>query len=106
MASSILSDLRRSLVGLGALLLFASASAIAVEISDVARRKAEAHFRVAEAYYGAHAFDQAVAEYLRAYQLAPLPALLFNIARSYRQANDPLNALKYYQRYLEEDPRG
>ena len=45
-------------------------------------------------------FAEAAKEFEKAYQLAPAPALLFNIAQSYRFANDCAAAASYYRKFV------
>jgi len=49
-------------------------------------------------------YDKAIADYQSAYQLKPLPTLLFNIAQANRKAERYQDALTYYERFLKEDP--
>ena len=53
-------------------------------------------------------YSEAIALYLRAYQAAPLPALLYNIASVYdKRLQKHARALEYYERFLasaEADP--
>ncbi|HEV7557067.1 MAG TPA: tetratricopeptide repeat protein [Kofleriaceae bacterium] len=44
--------------------------------------------------------------YLDAYRLAPLAQLLSNIGTEYKQANKPVEALKYFCKYLDIEPTG
>ncbi len=44
--------------------------------------------------------------YLAAYNIAPLPLLLSNVATEYEQLKKPVEALKYYCKYLEAEPDG
>lgn len=41
---------------------------------------------------------------LEAYELKPVPALLFNIARSYEKAGESAKALTFYRRYRDSAP--
>src|SRR5262249_50079772 len=51
-------------------------------------------------------YDQAIASYQAAYELAPRPGVLFNIARAYHKKGDAKQALEYYRRYLADEPNG
>jgi len=62
---------------------------------------AKAAFRQGRAYYEAGAYLDAIKEYRRAYALAPLPLLLFNIGQAYRLKGDKARAITAYQRYLK-----
>src|SRR5262245_32736376 len=74
--------------------------------SSDAKRKAKAYFKQGKAYQDAGAYDDAIAQYRSAYDLVPLPELLFNIGQSYRLKADKGKAVEYYRRYLEAVPEG
>jgi tetratricopeptide (TPR) repeat protein len=65
---------------------------------------ARAHFATGLGYYDSGRYAEAVREFLEANRLSPLPALLFNIGRTYDRAGDPPEAVRYYRRYLEAAP--
>ncbi len=44
--------------------------------------------------------------YLQAYAIVPLPVLLSNIGAEFQQSSKPVEALKYFCKYLEADPTG
>jgi tetratricopeptide (TPR) repeat protein len=44
--------------------------------------------------------------YLQAYNIAPLPLLLSNVAAEYEKLNDSVQALKYFCKYLDAEPDG
>ncbi|MBA2544391.1 MAG: hypothetical protein H0V17_32410 [Deltaproteobacteria bacterium] len=48
-------------------------------------------------------YDQAIVSYKAAYELAPVPGLLFNLAQAYRLAGDCANAALMYRDYLQLD---
>jgi tetratricopeptide (TPR) repeat protein len=89
-----------------ALALLVSGGALAQPVSNDARRKAEAHFRAGDDYHRRGKYGQAVDEYLAAYDLAPLPLLLYNVAQAYRLKGDRRKALQYYEKYLAAEPNG
>src|SRR5262245_54914867 len=82
--------------------LFAHADPVSEEV------KAKANEYVAKGLASQEAgdYDAAIGFYSSAYQLLPHPVLLFNIAQAHRLAGRIDQALGYYQRYLDEDPRG
>ncbi len=59
---------------------------------------------IAKSQAGDHA--AAIELYLQAYNIAPLPLLLSNLAAEYQQAQKPIEALKYFCKYLEIEPTG
>jgi tetratricopeptide (TPR) repeat protein len=84
-------------------LLLAAAPALARPPSEETL-KSKAHFKQGQAFYDSGQFAKAVDEYLAAYQLTPLPPLLFNIAQAYRMSEQWEKAAEYYRRYLEAAP--
>ncbi len=49
-------------------------------------------------------FEKSIVAYKAAYKLKPDAALLFNIAQSYRLANDPTSAAFFYKSFLRNRP--
>lgn len=47
-------------------------------------------------------YPASLAEFRRAYELAPAPQVLFNIARVHRQLQNYVEALRHYERYQQE----
>jgi tetratricopeptide (TPR) repeat protein len=89
---------------LAALLLLASAVAGRPAAAARSGGEAAAHFeRGAKQYDLAH-FEQAIAEFEKAYELAPSAILLFNIAQCHRHLGNKERALFFYRRYLEQAP--
>ena len=73
------------------------------------REQAKIHFKAGSALLHLGEYDRAIAEYLAAYHLLPLPDFLFNIGQAYRLKGPPgdrQQAAKYYRQYLKEQPDG
>lgn len=68
------------------------------------RAKAKAAFARAVAAEERKDWKTAVDEYLDAYELAPHPDVLFNVAVVYEKLDDARQAATYYGRYLEGSP--
>jgi tetratricopeptide (TPR) repeat protein len=66
--------------------------------------KAREHFAAGQAAYEAGRYQQAIAEFLAGYRIAPRPGFLLNIAQSYRKARQPKEALLYYRTFLKVSP--
>jgi len=66
--------------------------------------EARQHAAKAKVHYDLGEFEKAAEEYTIVYRLRPLPALLFNIAQSYRQAGQYEKAKQFYKAYLRESP--
>ena len=95
-----------SLVGL-ILLLALTGAAVALaqprasRPSTKALATAKSHFKQGKAYQEAGAYADAIKEYERAFQLAPLPELLYNIGQCQRLVGEKQKAIAAYQRYLD-----
>lgn len=59
---------------------------------------------IAKSQAGDH--ETAVDLYLEAYTIIPQPLLLSNVGSEYQQMKKPVEALKYFCKYLEADPTG
>jgi tetratricopeptide (TPR) repeat protein len=75
--------------------------------SSASLEEARQHAAKAKVHYDLGEFEKAAEEYILVYRLRPLPALLFNIAQSYRQAGQYEKAKQFYKSYLREtsDPK-
>jgi hypothetical protein len=63
--------------------------------------QAKAHFKAAEIHFSLGEFKPALEEYRKAYQLRPLPALLFNMAQCHRHLGELERAAFLIRRFLE-----
>jgi outer membrane receptor for ferrienterochelin and colicin len=84
---------------LGALVL-SSGSALADE-----RTEARAHFKKGMAEIADGRYDVGIEELKKAYDILPHPNVLYNIARAYVDQGDLENAVAYYKKYLEGNPK-
>jgi tetratricopeptide (TPR) repeat protein len=66
-------------------------------LEDAKRYAAEA-----KVHYDLGEYDAAAEAYQKVYRIKPLPALLYNIAQSYRQAGHYEKARQFYKSYLRE----
>jgi hypothetical protein len=84
-----------------ALVLAASVAAPRLAAAD---DKAEAgrHFKLGVGLYGERKFDEALVEFQRAYDLAPHPSVLYNIAVTYRELSRYNESIVYFERFLTE----
>jgi hypothetical protein len=64
--------------------------------------RAREHFRRGVQLYGEDDFRAALIEFSRAYQLAPNPAVLYNVGQSYYQLRDYAGALSTLEKYLRD----
>ncbi len=74
---------------------------------DASLEEAKARAARAKVHYDLGEYQQAAEEYILVYRIKPLPALLYNIAQSYRQAGQYEKARQFYRSYLREtqDPK-
>jgi len=66
--------------------------------------QAKAHFERAKKAFLDGQYQKAATEYLRAYELVPLPALLFNIGQCFRNVNENERAMAAFEAYLKAAP--
>src|SRR5262245_60839463 len=94
------------------LLLFAVASPVAAAPHKKAppkpskktpeQKEADRHFKSGVALYNEQKFTEALAEFERAYEIAPAPIVLYNIAACHRDLSHYGEAVKYYNKFLTE----
>jgi tetratricopeptide (TPR) repeat protein len=73
-------------------------------LADDDKQKAKEHFKLAEQHYKLGRFKDALAEYSKAYELAPLAGFLFNIGQCHRLLGNHERAVFFYEGYLREKP--
>ena len=81
------------------LLLALSSNASAGE-----RARSKRAFEEAERRYNLGEFEAALALFREAYDAAPLPDLLFNIAQCHRNLGHTTEAIFFFERFLEQRP--
>lgn len=69
---------------------------------DAKMEEARSRYERGRQLYEEGAFDAALIEFQRAYDLAPSYKILYNIGQVHRQRNDYANALRVFNRYLKE----
>lgn len=69
-----------------------------------ARVEARRHFEAGMEHIGASRFGPGIAELEKAYQILPHPAVLYNIARAWRDAGELEKSLEAFKQYLATDP--
>jgi hypothetical protein len=71
---------------------------------DSSKDRARQHYRKATQFYDIGRWDEAIAEYEKAYALHEDPSLLFNMAQTCRRKGDLKRALDLYKNYLVKEP--
>jgi hypothetical protein len=66
------------------------------------QKEADRHFKSGVALFNEQKFTEALAEFERAYEIAPAPIVLYNIATCHRELSHYSEAVKYYRRFLDE----
>jgi hypothetical protein len=66
--------------------------------------EAKSHYDRAIVQYNLGHFQDAIAEFEKAYEIDPAPVLLFNLAQAHRQAGNIERAIFFYKRFLASDP--
>ncbi len=69
------------------------------------RTEARAHFKKGMSAIAEGHYDSGIEELKRAYDILPHPNVLYNIARAYVDVGDSENAVTYYRKYLEGNPK-
>jgi tetratricopeptide (TPR) repeat protein len=69
-----------------------------------AETKAKAFYLEGQKAYDIGDFPRAIDNFKKAYDTAPKPGLLFNIAQAYRLSGDGKQALFFYRNYLRQVP--
>jgi tetratricopeptide (TPR) repeat protein len=66
------------------------------------QKEADRHFKSGVALFSEQKFAEALAEFQRAYEIAPAPIVLLNIAACHRELSQYGEAVAYYKRFLAE----
>lgn len=85
---------------------FAQTPPTKADKSKADEAEARTRYEKGQALYKDGAFEAALVELQRAYELAPSYKILYNIAQVHRQLNDFAGSLKAFERYLSEGDKG
>ena len=86
-------------------LLLMSSAALAKEPPKkptAEQKEADRHFKAGVALFKEAKFKEALAEFERAYEIAPHPLVLYNIAGCHRELSNYGEAIRFYERFLKE----
>lgn len=75
------------------------------EAQGGAKERAKREFQAGKTAFGAGDFDEALQRYRRAYEIVPLPGLLFNIAQCHRNLGNHRQAINFFRLYLAKVPK-
>lgn len=65
-------------------------------------KEADRHFKSGVALFKEGKYSEALAEFERAYEISPHPLVLYNIAGCHRELSHYGDAVKFYERFLDE----
>jgi hypothetical protein len=77
-------------------------AAPASAVDDEAKQEAKERFSKGVEFFNAGEYGAALAEFHWAYEVSPHYMVLYNIARCYARLNKHIEAMKYFNQYLEE----
>jgi tetratricopeptide (TPR) repeat protein len=91
-----------------AVVALATGVVVAQPAGSTDKQKQQAGELVRKAIAKSQAGDHATAIdlYLQAYAIVPLPILLSNVGSEYQQQGKPVEALRYFCKYIDADPTG
>ncbi len=72
------------------------------EAANPEQAEADRHFKSGVSLYKEGKFAESLAEFERAYEIAPHPLVLYNIAGCHRELSNYGDSIKYSRRFLEE----
>jgi tetratricopeptide (TPR) repeat protein len=78
--------------------------AAAMQLSPLQKAEMKQHYDKATRAYDIQKYTEAVEEYQKAYEIGGDPAMLYNVAQSYRLNDQLPDALRFYRRYLQRSP--
>ncbi|MEO8213834.1 MAG: tetratricopeptide repeat protein [Myxococcales bacterium] len=74
------------------------------QLNPMQKQEMKQHYEKATRAYDVQKYSEAVDEYQKAYEIGGDPAMLYNVAQSYRLADQLSEALRFYRRYLQRSP--
>jgi hypothetical protein len=89
-----------------AFIVVLSSSTVAVAGPDkpapAEQKQADKHFKAGVALFKEAKYSEALAEFERAYEIAPHPLVLYNIATCHRELSHYGEAVKFYRRFIKD----
>jgi tetratricopeptide (TPR) repeat protein len=76
----------------------------AMQLTPGQKSEMKQHYDKATRAYDIQKYTEAVEEYQKAYEIGGDPAMLYNVAQSYRLNDQLPDALRFYRRYLQRSP--
>jgi hypothetical protein len=75
-----------------------------MQLTPAQKAEMKQHYEKATRAYDVQKYGEAVEEYQKAYEIGGDPAMLYNVAQSYRLNDQLQEALRFYRRYLQRSP--
>jgi tetratricopeptide (TPR) repeat protein len=94
----------RSCVALALALSLAVAPLAHAELSPVQKQEMKQLYERATRAYDVGKYNEAIEDYQKAYEIGGDPPMLYNIAQAYRLNDQPVEAVRFYRRYLQRAP--
>lgn len=94
----------KACLAFGVLLALMAARPALAQLTPLQKQEMKQHYEKATRAYDVQKYTEAVDEYQKAYEIGGDPAMLYNVAQSYRLADQPSDALRFYRRYLQRSP--
>ena len=82
----------------------AAPAARAAELTPQQKQEMRLIYDKATRAYDVGKYAEAIEEYQKAYEIGGDPPMLYNIAQAYRLNNQPVEAVRFYKRYLQRAP--
>ena len=95
--------MRHAALAAAVLLLAVPAVARAKSAAPSARAEVTRLAKLSHQQYQAGDYAAAAQTLLQAYELEPVPALLFNVAKTFEKAGNVEQAMRFYQRYIDAE---
>jgi tetratricopeptide (TPR) repeat protein len=74
------------------------------QMTQAQKDEVKLHYQRATRAYDLQKYQEAIDEYQKAYEISGDPPMLYNIAQAYRLADQPVEAARYYRRFLQRMP--
>jgi tetratricopeptide (TPR) repeat protein len=81
-----------------------SRDADAAQVTQQQKQEMKQHYDRATRAYDVGKYPEAIEEYQKAYEIGGDPAMLYNIAQSFRLNDQLTDAIRFYRRYLQRAP--
>jgi tetratricopeptide (TPR) repeat protein len=81
-----------------------SSYADGAQLTQAQKDEVKLHYQRATRAYDLQKYQEAIEEYQKAYEISGDPPMLYNIGQAHRLADQPVEAVRYYRRFLQRMP--